>query len=254
MTTPNRNYYLSIVLLSLFAPYSWATLQDAISTEATTQQQAATSQKKIDTLNHDTRELLGQYRNITYQTDILLANNKHLTDLIASQNREKISITAQLKQITTTQQEIVPLILQMLASLETIIQLDLPFLLTQRQERLINLQKMMVRADVTNAEKFRRIIEAYQIENDYGNTIEAYRGDLDFQGVSSVNFLRLGRVALYYQSLDGEEVGFWNANSKKWQVLDNDYRASIGNGLRIARKESAPDLLVLPIPAAKDAR
>jgi hypothetical protein len=111
---------------------------------------------------------------------------------------------------------------------------------------------MMVRADVTHAEKFRRILEAYQIENDYGNTIEAYKADLTMNDVSSsVDFLRLGRVALYYQRFDGSETGYWNKEQKQWQTLSTDYHNAIRNGLRIARKETAPDLLTLPIPAAE---
>ena len=93
-------------------------------------------------------------------------------------------------------------------------------------------------------------MEAYQIENDYGNTIEAYRADLSLNGNnSSVDLLRLGRVALYYQRLDGSETGLWNKETKRWDTLPSDYRNAIRNGLRIARKEAAPDLLVVPVPA-----
>lgn len=113
----------------------------------------------------------------------------------------------------------------------------------------------MTRADVTNAEKFRRIMEAYQIENDYGNTIEAYRANIELEDeISSVDFLRLGRVALYYQRLDGSETGYWNNTDKRWEELSSEYRNSIRQGLRIARKEAAPDLLTLPVPTAKEAK
>ncbi|MDZ4152244.1 DUF3450 domain-containing protein, partial [Methylicorpusculum sp.] len=100
------------------------------------------------------------------------------------------------------------------------------------------------------AEKFRRILEAFQVENDYGNTIEAYRADIDLNGTtSSVDFLRLGRVALYYQRLDGSESGFWNKEKKQWETLSSSYRTTLRNGLRIARKETAPDMLKLPVAA-----
>ena len=114
---------------------------------------------------------------------------------------------------------------------------------------------MMTRADVTNAEKFRRIIEAYQIENDYGNTIEAYRANIQLEGeTSSVDFLRLGRVTLYYQRLDGSETGYWNNSLKRWEQLPGEYRNPIRQGLRIARKEAAPDLLSLPVPTVVEAK
>jgi uncharacterized protein DUF3450 len=154
-----------------------------------------------------------------------------------------------------TKQEIVPLILHMLDSLEQFVRMDLPFLPEERQQRLAQLKALVVRPDSTEAEKFRRLMEAFQVENEYGNTIEAYKGNIVLNGTtSSVNFLRLGRVALYYQRLDGSETGFWNKEEKRWQTLPADYRNAIRDGLRIARKETAPDLLTLPVPAPEAAR
>ncbi|KAF3978406.1 MAG: DUF3450 domain-containing protein [Methylococcales symbiont of Iophon sp. n. MRB-2018] len=238
------------VLLSM--PVNSGHLHDAIKTEESTQNAAIQSQKKIDGLSSKTQKILEQYRSVNYQTKTLLSYNKHLQDLVASQKKEKASLEQQLREIEVTQREIVPLILRMLDNLEKFIALDLPFLPEERKQRLSKLKAMITRADVSNAEKFRRIIEAYQIENEYGNTIEAYRAGLTLEGeTSSVDFLRLGRVALYYQRFDGSETGFWNKEQNQWQILSNDYYNAIRNGLRIARKETAPDLLTLPIPAAE---
>ena len=227
-------------------------LHETISAEQATINAAVQSQNKIDGLSDKTQKMLEKYRTATHQTETLSTYNKHLKDLLTSQEKEKTSLEQQLKEIETTQREIVPLILRMLDSLDKFITLDLPFLPEERKQRLSKLKEMVVRADVSNAEKFRRILEAYQIENDYGNTIEAYRADLTLEGVSSsVDFLRLGRVALYYQRFDGSEEGYWSREKKQWQILSTDYSNAIRNGLRIARKETAPDLLILPIPAAE---
>jgi len=227
-------------------------LSSAINVETATNSAAIRSQKKIDGLSDKTRKMLGQYRSVTHQTETLLIYNKHLNDLLVSQKQEKESLQQQLAEIETTQREIVPLILRMLDSLDKFVALDLPFLPEERSQRIAKLKKMIVRADVTHAEKFRRILEAYQIENDYGNTIEAYRADLTMEGVtSSVDFLRLGRVALYYQRFDGSEAGYWDKEKKQWLPLSSDYKNAIRNGLRIARKETAPDLLVLPVSVAE---
>ena len=114
---------------------------------------------------------------------------------------------------------------------------------------------MMERSDVTAAEKFRRVIEAYQIENDYGRTIEAYRGTLDVDtGKREVNFLRVGRVALLYQTDGGDLTGAWNQETRQWETLAPErYKQDVAKGLRVARKQVAPDLLVLPVAAAKRA-
>ena len=235
-------------------PANADTLSQAINTEAAIHTNAVKSQSKINTLDDRTRKMLEQYRSTTQQTKTLLTYNAYLKDLLDSQEAEKASLDQQLQEIEVTQREIVPLILNMQSSLEQFIQLDLPFLPKERQQRIDNLKDMMTRADVTNAEKFRRLIEAYQIENSYGNTIEAYRANIELNGaISSVDFLRLGRVALYYQRLDGSETGFWNKTKKRWEPLANEYRNAIRQGLRIARKEAAPDLLTLPVSAATEA-
>ena len=238
---------LSLATHSLFAD----TLSKTIQTENAIQNSAIKSQKNIDGLDDRTRKMLEQYRSATRQTKTLLTYNDHLKALLNSQEAEKLSFEQQLEQIETTQREIVPLILNMQLSLAQFVELDLPFLPEERQQRITRLKDMMTRADVTNAEKFRRIIEAYQIENDYGNTIEAYRANIELAGeISSVDFLRLGRVALYYQRLDGSETGYWNNTEKRWETLPAEYRNSIRQGLRIARKEAAPDLLTLPVSTA----
>ena len=245
-----------IVITSLLSfPAYPDVLKQTINTDLATQKASIQSQKKIDNFSDETRKMLDAYRSATRQTETLRTYNQHIKQLINSQLEEKTSLEKQLLEIEITQREIIPLILNMLESLDKFIKLDIPFLTEERQQRVQQLQQMMLRADITNAEKFRRILEAYQIENDYGNTIEAYRAFLPIDDAkSAVDFLRLGRVALYYQRLDGSETGFWNRPEKRWETLPSDYTLAIRNGLRIARKEAAPDLLIVPIPAAEAAK
>jgi septal ring factor EnvC (AmiA/AmiB activator) len=227
-------------------------LDSAINTDLATNKANIKSQKKVASLNDQSRAMLDEYRSITRQAETLRTYNKHLQDLVASQELEKSSLQKQLADIEITQREIVPLILRMLENLEAFIELDLPFLPEERQKRLANLKQMVLRADVTNAEKFRRILEAFQIENDFGKTIEAYRANLTLNNTeSSVDFLRIGRIALYYRRLDGSETGLWNKEKKAWESLSSDYNIPIRNALRIARKEVAPDLIALPVLAAE---
>lgn len=246
----------AILIIGLFSQASFSNpLDEAIHVDQVTQQAAAESQQKIDALSQQTGTLLEQYRFATRQVQNFQVESKHLKQVLKNQQLEKASLEQQLKDIAVTQNEITPLILRMLDNLEKFVILDLPFLADERKQRLSKLKAMMLRADVSKAEKFRRIIEAYQVENEYGNTIEAYKAEIELNGTKSpVDFLRLGRVALYYQRLDGSETGFWNKAEKRWQTLADNYRNVIHNGLRIARKESAPDLLVLPVSAAEEGK
>jgi hypothetical protein len=141
----------------------------------------------------------------------------------------------------------------MIEALENFVQLDLPFLPDERSRRIADLRELMIRADVTDSERYRRIAEAYQIENEYGRTIEAYQGELDLDGQKrQVDFLRVGRIAFLYQTLDGAKTGVWDHRSQAWTEASAS-RGDVRKGLRIARKQTAPDLLKLPVPSPEAA-
>ncbi len=91
-------------------------------------------------------------------------------------------------------------------------------------------------------------MEAYQIEMDYGRTLEAYSGLHEVAGQQrDVDFLRVGRTALIFATRDGSELGIWHKQSRQWQPLPDSYRTEITKGLRMAKKQLAPDLLSLPV-------
>jgi hypothetical protein len=97
------------------------------------------------------------------------------------------------------------------------------------------------------------VSEAYQIELDYGHTIEAYEGEIDVNGdIRTVNFLRFGRLGLYYMTLDGLEIGYFDKDADEWMPLPSEYLQSLDRAIRIARKQLPPDLVRLPVPAPED--
>jgi hypothetical protein len=160
------------------------------------------------------------------------------------------SLNKQIGEVDVVQRQITPLMLRMIDTLAEFVRLDVPFLPEERAKRVAGLRDMMGRADVTLSEKYRRLMEAYQVENEYGRTIESYRGSLDAEGQQrTVDFLRIGRVALMYQTLDGQEVGFWDRQAGQWEELPGEYRSPIKQGLQIAKKQVAPDLIRIPVPA-----
>lgn len=223
-------------------------LNEAIETQVNTDLSAQASQEKIDNLADETTEMLTEYRDILRQTQSLKAYNDQLEQLVNSQRQELESIGFQLKNIETTQRDIVPLMTKMLDVLEQFVALDIPFLQQERHDRIVALKTMMGRADVSLAEKYRRLMEAYQVEMEYGRTIEAYQADLDIEGDSrTVDFLRVGRVSLYYLTLDGREAGVWDVDTGQWQELSTDYLQPIADGLKVARKQLPPDLMTLPL-------
>ena len=214
---------------------------------------ARASQARIDQLDDQTQKMLAEYRKALADAESYEGYAKQLSAQIASQNEELAEIERQLGEVDTTSREVLPLMERMLETLAQFVALDLPFLPEERANRVKTLQQMMTRADVTISEKYRRIVEAYQVELDYGRTLEAYEGKLGGgDDARTVQFLRVGRVALLYQTLDGRETGYWDADKKSW-VVDDGYRHSFKDGIAVAKKQRAPEMLMVPVPAPRAA-
>jgi Spy/CpxP family protein refolding chaperone len=216
--------------------------------------EARESQQRIEALDDETQKLLAEYRKALADTESYAAYAKQLEAQIRSQDEELADVERQLSEIETTSREVFPLMQRMLDTLEQFVALDVPFLREERARRVANLKEMMSRADVTISEKYRRIVEAYQVELDYGRTIEAYDGALAGEGEPrTVQFLRVGRVSLLYQTLDGGETGYWDMRRKTW-IVDDAYAHAFKEGVGVARKARAPEMLIVPVPPPAEAR
>jgi hypothetical protein len=225
-------------------------LVDAVAVEIKGNESSAKSQARIDNISGQTDNLAADYRATLEEIDGLRTYNGQLDRLIASQDAELASLRTQIDNVTGIGRQMTPLMLRMLDRLEEFVEKDIPLHMEERVTRVARLRTMMDRADVTNAEKYRRIMEAYQIENEYGRTVEAYQETMVIDGEErTLDFLSFGRVALVYQSLDGETSAFWDQASRSWLPVPDGSKSAIRKGLRIARKQAAPDLVRLPIPA-----
>lgn len=214
--------------------------------------QNVASQKKIDIIDDRTRQLFSEYQQVAKEVDDLKSYNSQLRDIIRSQDEERDSLNRQIEKIGVTQKRIIPLMQKMIDTLEKFVGLDLPFLLEERRQRVAKLKKNIKRADLSIPEKYRQILEAYQIENDYGRTIEAYRSKTDLSGNGQiVNFLRVGRVGLYYQTLDEQRIGYWDREARAWRELSGGYNRAIKRGIKMARKQIAPELMTIAIKGAE---
>ena len=174
--------------------------------------------------------------------------NRQLEKQISNQEAEMAELSSAIDKVTVIERQITPLMMRMIDGLEQFVQLDLPFLKDEREDRIARLREMMDRADVAASEKFSQILNAYQIENEYGRTMEAYTGEIQVAGQPRiVDVLKVGRIALVYQTSDGAETGTWNAQAGQWETLDDSYQAPVRNGIRMARKQLSVDMLTLPV-------
>ena len=222
--------------------------EKAINLQSDINREASLSQEKINDYDDEANAAAKSYAAALQRAESLTIYNGQLRRLIESQQKEIRSIKRQTEEIESIETGALPLMLEMTETLNQLIEGDIPFLTQERRDRVENLKRLIDRADVTAGEKYRRIMEAYLIEADYGRTIESYRGELDMEGTArTVDFLRVGRIGLYYQTLDSEETGNWDKADRQWEVLEDEYRRSVRDGLRIARKQSPPTLLRLPV-------
>jgi hypothetical protein len=239
---------LSAVLGLVLAHSALAQVLDkSIQAEEQIARDAARVQARIDQVVDETDSLESEFRVVLAEIESLRIYNDMLQQTVNSQEVEIDNIDRQLENLEQTNRDVVPLMIEMAETLPRLVEADVPFRVDERIERAQALIDALDRADVTTSEKFRRILEAYQSEIELGRTTEGFRGELpDGQ---RVDFLRIGRTLLFYQSLEGTETGWWNPNSRSFERLEDRYRLPVSDGLAIARNQVAPDLVRLPVPA-----
>ena len=212
---------------------------------------AQQSQERINNIVEGTRSLEDQYRAINKEIDGLKVYNRLMRAQVEGQQATLEDIGLSMDQVDVINRQIFPLMERMIDGLEQSISLDVPFLMEERTNRIDDLKSIMERSDVTVAEKFRKVMEAYQIENDYGTSSEYYTESLTIDGATrSFNMLRIGRIGLYFQSDDTKITGRWNNESRSWEI-DNSARNEVRKGLRMARQLIAPELIIIPVPSAE---
>lgn len=246
--------FLGVVMLAstIDAVSQTNTLSDIKQVAQASVNDGVKSQKVINKYDDKTTELVGEYRVAVAQLEALREYNDQLEKLIKAQKAEMVSIRQQIEDVTSIDRSIIPHMFRMIDGIEAFVELDTPFLIDERRARVQRLRALMDRSDANPAEKYRKILEAFEIENEYGRTIEAYEGQLTVDGQEkTVNFLRLGRVVWLYQTLDREDSAVWSRDAGGWVDLNGDFDSEINTAFRIAKEQAAPNLLTVPVFAPK---
>jgi hypothetical protein len=244
---------MTLLAVSILSNTNAQELNATVQTETGINKAASTSQTRVTRLAQQTSDLLAEYRAVVRETESLKIYNDNLEKVVMDQKAELVSINQQLNGLEATNRGIVPLMLEMIDTLDKIIERDMPFRLEERRARVLRLRDMMDQADVTASEKYRRVMEAYQGEMEYGRTSEAYAEPLPTTG-QTVDFLRVGRTLLIYQSSDQLTTGWFNPSTRVYEDLPDRYRLEVRQGLAIARNEKAPNLVMLPVPGPEAAK
>jgi hypothetical protein len=244
-------YTLSTILcVSLFAQEMTNdnVVEDTIKLSTESIESSGLTQEQIVKLDEQTRILLADYQSTSKAYDSLKLYNDQVQKIINSQIDEIENIILKIDELDQTNQRIVPFMLRMIDGLENFIQLDIPFLMNERKSRVETLKSTMDRGDISTSEKFRLIIEAYKTELEYGRTIESYRDNIVIDGVeTSADFLRIGRIALTYLTVDGSKGGYWDTNLSSWEKASSSIKRSTADALKVASKQAPPALIKIPV-------
>lgn len=256
MIPRNRGGRLAVIGAAVVGLLTAATVQaqsvdSVLNAEKQRVKQNQDAQKRIDRIVQQTREIVNDYRGVTKEIDGLRIYNRLMEAQTAKQQAKLTEIQESMAKANVINRQIFPLMTRMIEGLEKFVALDVPFLIEERTERVERLKALMDEPNVTVAEKFRKVMEAYDIETEYGRTIEAYKATLptDGGGDRTVEFLRVGRVALMYQSADGSVTGRWDAETRQY-VDASEYRSAVSQGLDVANDKTAPQLMFIPVAAA----
>ncbi|MEZ5530413.1 MAG: DUF3450 domain-containing protein [Porticoccaceae bacterium] len=247
-----RRRLLALPILALMALSAQAADVDTLlQAEKAKTSAAQASQQRVDQLADQADELFQSFKQVNKQIEGLQIYNAQLEAQLADQRQTLADLQSSIENATLMERQLTPLTLKMIDALEQFVALDMPFLLEERRERLERLRNNQSRADLSSAEKFRQVLEAYKIESEYGTRIDSYADTVEIDGQPrEVTVLRVGRIALLYQTADQQLTAAWDKQAGNWVALDSgDYRQAVAQGIRIARKQAAVDLLQLPIPA-----
>lgn len=251
----NYRYALMVLVFLGFSQSGFT--QDKVDTVVDTGMKRAkeneASQKRINTTAESTEKLAAKYRRELKVIEGLKVYNELFRAQIGAQEARKTKLRNAIAENAVVERQIFPLMLSMVDALDQFIDLDIPFHLEERKERVAKLREVIGDAEVIGAEKLRKVYEAYQIETDFGSNLDTYRQVVDIEGKQQeVSVLRFGRISLVYQSDDGKHNAMWDNNTRQWVTLDStEYRNHIKKGLKIASKQIAPELFILPVTAAE---
>ncbi len=230
-----------------FATPASAQLESALSTAKASTAASAASQQRVERLDDEADQSVREFRAVLQQKDNIKLFVDQQDIYLQSQNAEIDSLRNQLGTVETIKQGMVPMMLRMAAEIEDSIKSDIPFRMAERLERVERIQAVLADPDVSPAEQYRQVLNAFKIEVAYGQGLDSYEGVHPTKPGNIVNFLRYGRVALVYMSKDETEIARYNMDTQSWDQLDGGEALSVRKAIRVAKGEAAPDVVFAPV-------
>ncbi|ACT58899.1 DUF3450 domain-containing protein [Hirschia baltica] len=254
---PVRAAFMASILASVATPaFAQADLAGAISVGEAATRKAEQTQERINQLDDERSDMVREFRTLLQQKDAAALYKRQQERVVASQENELKSLEEQLGRVEEIKAQMVPMMEDMIAAAKMFYAADLPFKdmtedgkLDVRADRYAKLDDVMGRGDVSPAERYRLIIQAFQSEMEYGRTIDAYTDDITLAdgSVKTVDIFRYGRVAMVYITKDRNQLGRWDRETQQWVDLPSSYKSEVLKGIRIADKVATPAIMMAPV-------
>ena len=178
----------------------------------------------------------------------LLATRETIQKHLARQQNRNRELTDQLAKLDAISRDIEPFLEETHARLVEHLRREPALLPEERSRRLDHLRTLLQDPSIDIGEKYRKTMEALFIEAEYGNTVDVYQQTIAIADQPvTVTILRLGRLALFYQSMDAKSCGYYDHGAGKWQPLANRHNKGIRTAMEIARKQRPARMVSLPI-------
>ena len=245
--TPARSAILGALIVGAGMPAE-AQLRSALDVGERATRSAGQTQLRINQLDDERSDLVREFRTLVQRKDAAELFVRQQEQVVASQSREIASLQEQLGRIDEITSVMVPMMIDMIEDLEAFIEADLPFQIDERRERVATLKSILERADIVPAEQYRLIIDAYQRELDYGNTVQQWSETVTIgDKPTDVDMFRYGRVGMVYVTPNNGRAARWDRDSRQWVDLDASYRPQIRTAIDTAKELIQPEILFAPL-------
>lgn len=247
IVTPARSAIAAVLLIGMALPAQAQSLRSALDQGEQATRKAERVQEQINQLDDERTDMVREYRTLLQRRDAaeLYARQQEL--VVASQRQEIDSLTEQLGSIDDITAQTVPMLLSMIEDLKLFVSNDLPFKKDIRQTRLDNLDAIMASADVSRAEQYRLIMDAYQAEMEYGSTMDTWKEEITIDSNPvTVDMVLFGRVAYVYVEPNGKTAR-WNRASGEWEPLPSSYNAPLKAAVRIVQGKAQQNVMYAPV-------
>ena len=192
--------------------------------------------------------LSAEFETLTRETEQLAEVHRDLQQTAVQLTSTVDGLARDLDRVTRISDEMLPFLEDVYTRLSDLVGEDVPFLAEERRGRIQALRKVLDDPESSVSERFRKTMESLAIEAEYGHTIEVYQEKIFLNGTEMlVDVFRLGRLALFFQSLDQKTTGYFDPSGSVWKVLPRKYNRDLLAAVEIGAKRRSADLLNLPL-------